>query len=310
MYPALSLALTCLILMIGHGIARAESTAAFDSALGFTSNANLSSDQPISDFIFDLGASTDFTALDTNAFASARFSNYSKFNSNDLLSLDLGGKWSADQKTYLLKASLKDYVSESPATTDQGFSNFSISGNIRSKEKAENSRYWKMGPSGTTRFYYSSSSRFDFDFSYLFENGFSQDSGFTFSATPGLLISSDSEFSRLHLTLSAFYDDYSSANGAWGLRLDCVPSLYLNRSAGETISTIPRSKKGAAAVTLPQKESLFLVSPGIWKSWDLSESFELRADANLNLQTSKSGEYDYQEFLSLISLSYFLNESD
>lgn len=286
--------------------ALAESSLALDSALGFTTNANLADTGAESDQIWKVGGIYRFPVATGQGRFSLGYTDYFKRSENDLLSADLGHSWSladaGDAKTYGLRFSLRKYLKQELGTTDQAFTHYGLIGHMGFGPKAQPA--WKFTPTADVE-YYPGSSRTDFEFFFRADYDPTlvlTEGGFQFSASPGLLVSTKSDFSKIYFALSAGYENPIDENTEWGIDFTLTPSFYLSRSTSSTV-LVGRGKKVTTSL-VSEKESTTYLSPEIWVSKALSEHWEMRAEAFARFQSSKSRTFNYSEFQTLASIRY------
>jgi hypothetical protein len=311
------LLLFCGVLAAMSGIenARAESSVplaqksslVLDSALGFTSNANLVQDAPQSDRILKVGGALRFPLAETRGRFSLRYTDYGKMSENDLLSADLSSSWdeavkAGTGKTYDLRVFHRQYVKQSAGTTDQGFTHYGAAASMMWAPSPGSP--WRIGPRGEIR-NFTSGSRTDFDLSFPIEREMDLSSRpgstLSFSAAPGLLVSTAGDFSKAYLALTADYEA-PLPGSLFGAYLALTPSWYLSRSTSATV--LSGNGRRASTVTVVSKESTTFLSPGVWWSKPLTPDWEFRAETFLNLQSSKSGTFSYTELQALASIRY------
>ena len=303
-----------LLVILSASVAQAESGLAFDSALGVTSNADLSATNTVGDRIFTVGGVYRFNSKQSAMRAALKYTDYAKSIENDLLSVDFGTSWKSHDKdqnapTYSLKSILRHYLHNAPASTDQGFTHFGLSADANWKLGQSSQSEWTLGPRIELDHYPSYFNRSDVDGSFLFElsTALTPESNFSVGLTPDLLVSTLSDFSKISLMLSLDYDQMLKQEMSWGAGAYLTPALYLSRLASATSAIVTRSKgKAAQSTTLlaSQKESTFTFSPNLWWSKELSDSFDLRLETSMNIQKSKSGSYDYSEIEAFASIHY------
>jgi hypothetical protein len=289
-----------------HAIA--ESSLAFDSALGFTTKANLSDVGAESVQRLKVGGVYRFPVSTGQGRFSLGITDYFKRSENDLLSADLGNTWGADggmgtdAKTYGLRFSLRKYLKQELGTTDQAFTHYGLIGHTTFGVKGTPTLKFK--PTADVE-YYPGGSRTDFE-GYVRgdydPNATISGGGIHFSFSPGLLVSTSSDFSKMYLALSAGYDRPINDDSEWGVDLTLTPSFYLSRSTTSTV-LVGRGKKTSTAL-VTEKESTTYLSPEFWYSKMLSSAWEFRAEAFARFQSSKSGSYNYKEFQTLASIRY------
>lgn len=290
----------------------APSGLTFDTGLAITSNANLVQTNPESDAIAKVGGAWRFPFVSGNSRLSIRYSDYFTHHENDLLSGDLSHTWKAENSsgatalTYGLRLQTRNYVKQDAGTTDQGFTHHGMGGNITFNPT---NPFWSFTPKVDFE-YYPSARRSDFDLSLNAEYDSlvsDADQGFTFGFTPGILYSTASDFSKAYLALSADYEAPLSETSTWGSGLWVTPSFYLSRATTSTALTPTRRKRGAASTLttlVSKKEITCFFSPSVWYSKILSSDWLTRIEILGNFQTSKSGTYNYTEFVVLASLQY------
>ena len=288
--------------------ARAESHLAFDSALGFTSNANLVQDNPDSDLIGKAGGTYRFPLADlTNRF-SLRYSAYAKQIKNDIFAADLASSWSEltsgkPSKKYELGVSLRDYVNSAVGTTDQGFTHLGVMGSMKWVYA-----HWSYGPQMDIEIYPSDAARTDFGLLFPIDYDFpSSDSksDLSIGLSPEILWSTTADYSKILLSLSADYDTFISETSNWGASFTVTPTFYLSRLTTATTTLLAGKKKAPPILfSSSDKESLFFLSPGVWWSKDISSDWEFRLEGLLNFQTSRSDTFNYTEAQVFASLRF------
>jgi hypothetical protein len=293
--------------------AHAESNLAFDSALGVTSNADLSATNPVADRIFTVGGVAKFSGEGSTVRTALKYTDYAKTIENDLLSADIGETWKRDPeqnaKEFGLKLIFRDYLHDAPASTDQGFTHFGLAGDLSWRVKQSLQTEWLFAPRVEIEHYPSYFNRTDFGLSFLFEhtNALSSESNLTISASPDLLLSTLGDFSKLSFVFTLDYDQMINEETSWGAGVFLIPGFYLSRLASATSSIVTRSKGKAGSSTsiiTSKTESTVTLSPNIWWSKELTESFDLRLESSLNFQSSKSGSYDYSEIQAFAAIHY------
>lgn len=295
----------CLVFIAGQRIALAAGTSLeFESALGYTTNADLASEGAVSDGILRVGGYAGFPLSNTQARASIRFADYMKRDANDLLSIDLGTKWALDSKdksarSFDVRFVLRDYVHEEVGTTDVGFTHYGVIGRYGWNSSFSGEDVLRISPQVDVEHYTKFSNRNDIDLSIRFE----KESLFDFEFTPGLLLSTESDFSKVYLFASANYEKSIDDVTTWGAFLSLTPSLYTSRETDSVVLATGR-RRNLTSMSIRAKETTLLISPGVWWSRELSPLWEFRADSFLSRQTSKSGTYDYTELQAAASIRY------
>lgn len=303
-----------LLVILSASVAQAESSLAFDSALGLTSNGDLSATNPVGDRIFTVGGVSRFDLGQSAMRAALKYTGYAKLIENDLISADFGTSWKSGGKvksapTYSVKATLRDYLHDAPASTDQGFTHFGLRADANWKSSLSAQNEWTFNPAVELEHYPSYFNRSDVDLSFLFElsTALTAESNLSVGVTPGLLISTLSDFSKLSLIFSIDYDQTLQQEMAWGAGAYLTPGFYLSRLASATSTIVVRSKgksAGSTALLASQKETTFTFSPNLWWSKELNDSFNLRLETALNIQKSKSGSYNYSEVQAFAAIHY------
>lgn len=273
-----------------------------ENTLAFTSNASFTA-IPEADFFDRIGATARFPISNASNRFSARYTQYFSETQNNLLALDYAASWkSTEGTTYEVRLLNRSYVTQEVGTTDQGFSRFGVAIN---GTWAPGVSRWTFRPEGEVD-YYPGSSRTDFMGSFLFEHElFEEDSDASLSIgfTPGLNLSTESDFSRASFNGSIYFDHPVGATSLWGLSLDLTYSAYLAREAS---STVLSGRKGRSSITLTTKESTWLVSTGVYWSTTLARDWEFRTDGLVSFQDSKSGTYNFSELQLLAAIRWRL----
>lgn len=305
-----------LALTAGPRIAFAAGTTLdFESGLGFTSNADLASEGAVGDGIFRVAGYAGFPIAETQARASVRFADYVKRDNNDLLSLDFGTKWELAGKgandsavrSFDLRVAVRDYVHEQAATTDVGFTHYGVIGRYIWRKDLADGDEFRVSPQVDVEHYPKFSNRNDVDlmvrFQRLLYSKKAKESFFDFEVSPGLLVSTASEFSKYYLAASVNYEAPIDDLTTWGAFFNLTPSFYTSRETDSVVLSTGR-KRNATTVTVTEKERTLLVSPGVFWSRRLSVAWEFRADSVLNVQSSKSGTYGFTELQATASIRY------
>lgn len=293
----------------------AGTTLEFESGLAYTSNADLASTGAVSDGVFRVGGYAGFPLASTQSRASVRFADYMKRDDNDLLSVDFGSKWALEKKsvkddsvrTFDLRIVLRDYVHEQAGTSDVGFTHYGVVGRYGWRKDLAGGDEFRISPMVDVEHYPKFSNRNDVDLSVRFQRLLYGKSGkesfFDLELSPGLLVSTESDFSKAYLFVSANYESPIDERTSWGAFFSLTPSFYTSRSTDSVVLVNGRGRN-ASTTTVTEKESTLLVSPGVWWSRRLSVAWEFRADSFLSVQTSKSGTYEFTELQAAASIRY------
>ncbi len=293
--------------------AQAESSLAFDSALGFTTNGYLTADNPISDRIFSVSGTSRFGLGETSARAFLKFTDFGTLNDNDLVSADFGTSFKKSSHpnapTYGLRASLRNYIRDAPASTDQGFTHFGVIGTATWQSSTPNSNQWLIVSRADLEYFPSYFQRTDADLSVQCEYSIAQSptSNLAFGLTPDLIVSTQSDFSKFLILFSVDYDQTLANEMSWGASATAAPALYLSRTTNTTATIVTRSGRNRSTpstVSTSEKESTFTLTPSVWWAKELTEAWELRLESNLNLQSSKSGTYNFSELQAFVAIHY------
>jgi hypothetical protein len=308
-----TLAFACITLFVSNE-GWAAGGLSLDSGVAYTSNANLVQTGAESDTILRLGGVWRGPIQSGTSRVSLRYADYLKRSENDLLSSDFAYAWKAEAPkkaaslTYEMRFAARNYVRENVGTTDQGFTHYGLIGNATFTPETK-SPAWNYVPQIDFEFY-PYADRSDFDVSFRIEyDTLSGDveRGFTLSATPGLLYSTASDFSKAYLALAVDYEAPLDEKSTWGIGLGVMPSLYLSRATTSTVLTTSRGKKGAVSTSstvVTEKESTTWISPNAWYSRTLSSDWIARVEIFGNFQSSKSDTYNFRETQILASLRY------
>ncbi len=293
------------------GNAMADPSLTLDSSVAFTSNADLSRDDPSSDLVFRIGGVSRFSMGPNLGRFVLHYTDYSKHSENDSLSAILGTTWPArvlrdkSSLTFGLRALLSDYVHDQAGTTDESFTHYGVAGSLAWERKSSKAGTWTITPQVDLEHYPKFADRSDIDLSTRAEfAGAGMKSEFTLAATPGLLVSTENDFSKFYLSLSADYEQALTDSSHWGASVALTPSLYTSRTANKSTVVLSGRGKRATATTLTEKEETLLLTPGLWWSKALSLDWEFRADSYLNVQSSKSDAYSFTEFRLGASVRY------
>jgi hypothetical protein len=297
-----SIYLVTLALIVIVPSTQAGTTLALDSGLSFTSNADLSQNDPESDRILRLGALTRFPLDDSLGKFALRYIDYAKHRENDLLAANFGVTWTGNAQKketefeYGLRASLRDYVHDQAGTTDDSFTHYGVIGSATWKTPVSKTLNLEITPQVDLEHYPKYADRNDIDSSIRGEFGWDDSAdSFELSVTPGILISSVNDFSKIYAGFSAEYDHAIHEDMHWGANVSITPSFYTSRSAGTSAFVLSRNgKKGSTTTTAAtEKEETLLITPGVWWSKKLAEDWELRAETFFNDQSSKSDAYNF-----------------
>jgi hypothetical protein len=266
-----------------------------EAGLGFTDNANLEDSQRDSDMFYRLSTINSYQTDAHLLGVRLAFTDYFRENRNDLLSLRLSDRWSPGGKwSYYGALAFQDYVGGEPGTTEASFDNFGVDFSMERKITLNSKTEIRFGPGGTARFYSASAHRSDFSaFGYgEIDYEVSEKVLIGGRAETGLLLSTDSDFSRFYLELVGSCDyDFAESWSVAG-ELGIKDSAFTSRSIS-TETIVSRNRGFASRSQGPSNEaySYFYLYSELLKEFkpDLRGGLSLRTSS----QSSRSG---YQNF--------------
>jgi hypothetical protein len=294
--------------------AASDFSSALRAGLGFTSNASLSSVDADADALWLISGRGTWRATEAHLWAlSVGYTDYFTASANDVLSVAASGSWLPDpRKTLKLTGtlSLQEYPGGAPANTDVSFNS---RGMAMGFEDTVPLRFTRSGDSltyqgGYQLKWYDGVDRTDHTLSVagFWERPFSGDRTLEAGLELGMVPSSDPDYSRGYLELSAVYE--GPLNRQWKIlpMLSYRATGFTNRLT--TTSTLVTRRRGSRAVSSTEdvKESygtLHLSAEGVYT---LSPSTRLSLTPAVISQSSRSGTQDYSavELLARVSIAF------
>lgn len=268
--------------------------------LGMTDNALLAKTDKESDLFIALSSRNSFTINQHTLGMRLGYRDYNKENSNDALSWGLSDKLSCwTDKACEFEIRGQEYVYGEPMTTDSSFSNY---GAVVSVEKSR-SLAARTTLDLTTSYEfrnYNSLNRTDHSLSEFAVLGydFAEDLYGELIGEVGLALSSSSEFSSYHFSLSALME--YQLDRLWTLagELGFKQTHFLSRDL--TTETLVTKKNGQVVSLIDTSKEVY---SALFFTLEANREISSRLSTGISLQTyqqkSRSGYQDYNENIIL-----------
>lgn len=265
-----------------------------------TDNALLTNTHKESDFFLSLGTRNSFKTDDNVFGLRLGYKDYSKENSNDVLSWGLSDRlkcWS--DKTCQVELRGQEYVYGEPMTTDNSFSNYGAAFSVEKNYAFSARTTLDLTTAYEARDYYSLN-RLDHILSENAVYGYELNPATYLEATGeiGLNLSSESAFSSYYILASGLIEYQLTSQwdltGELGfkqtnfLSRDLTTETQITRKNGQVVSKVDTAKERYSTVFLTVEANRTLSS-------DMSAGFSLQNYS----QKSRSGYQDYNETVLL-----------
>ena len=305
MNPILALLAVLSVTMVSHA-SEFMSKNGFD--LGYTSNANLTSEDPEGDMFYRIVTSNTLTSDNHSYGLRLGYSDYFTENVNDVLSLRLQDVWRAPRSiTYRASVLGQYFPNGSSGTTESAFNSFGAEFSAAKDWERNSTLYGDWGGGYRFRHYPSFKGRHD-------HTGF-VGSTLNYELSPktelgaygevGLLFSSLGEYSRMYVDLGGTIEYKISSHWMWESDLSISQSYFVDRSV--TTQTQVTNKRGRIATNTSEtneKYMLFAASSQLMKNQ--SSTFRWGGSFGVVNQDSTSGLQDYSalELLAKASVNF------
>lgn len=288
------------LLLVLTSSALADWTSRNRLELGMTDNALLTNTHKESDFFLSLGTRNSLKTDDNVFGLRLGYKDYSKENSNDVLSWGLSDRlkcWS--DKTCQVELRGQEYVYGEPMTTDNSFSNYGAAFSVEKNYAFSARTTLDLTTAYEARDYYSLN-RLDHILSENAVYGYELNPATYLEATGeiGLNLSSESAFSSYYILASGLIEYQLTSQwdltGELGfkqtnfLSRDLTTETQITRKNGQVVSKVDTAKERYSTVFLTVEANRTLSS-------DMSAGFSLQNYS----QKSRSGYQDYNETVLL-----------
>ncbi len=293
-------------LVLSHQANAADFQSRNSADIGFTTNANLTSDDQESDLYYRFISRNSFSNNNHRYAIRFGFTDYLSEHQNDLLSLRLEDTWGsrADfEKSFAIIGQL--YPNGEAATTESAFDSLGLEFNIARDWTSNSSLDGDWGSGYRFRFYPSFDNRNDHTlFGFISANyDYSSDLNFGLSSEGGLTYSSLSDYSRIYFDVSGSAD-LTLAN-RWSLlnELTLSHSRFLNRDVTSQVAVTNKGKSPQTR-TFSENEKYLTIYLSSEAMREQTDNFSWGGGVYLTQQSSTSDTQDYSALELMGKLIY------
>ena len=293
-------------LVFSHQAGAADFQSRNSADIGFTTNANLTSDDQESDLYYRFISRNSFSNNNHRYAIKFGFTDYFSEHQNDLLSLRLEDKWGSRkdfEKSFSIIGQL--YPNGESATTESAFDSVGLDFNIARDWTNDSALTGDWGTGYRLRFYPSFDNRNDHTI-FGFVSGsydYSTNINFGLSSEGGLIYSSLSDYSRIYFDVTGSAD-LTLAN-RWSLsnELTLSHSRFLSRDVTTQIA-VTNKGKSPQTKTYSEKEKYLTIYLSSEAMREQTDNFSWGGGVYLTQQSSASDMQDYSALELMGKLIY------
>lgn len=287
--------ITITLLFLLHQSTLAETSGKQSLGIGYISNANLTADQPLSDFYTRLDSKWFGTVASKPFFFGISWLNYAKENSNNYLSVTLSSEKETENKVageFSITPVVfhRNYLKSTAATSDTSFTHTGFGVDLEKQFVPRPELVATLGTGYELRAFSNFSNRTDHDLRLA-----SGDLVFDLNPTVqlqsgaslGVIVSSLSEYSRSYFDLSLGAEGAIDQQLSWNSELRLTSANYMNRTLSQATEITNRRGKIISS-NIAENERTFQTSVQGGVNFAIDSRWSLNSLLSLTSQNSNN----------------------